>query len=120
MHEASIAQSLVRILEAEIAARALTTPIEKVLVKAGKFNAIIEDSLSFHFDILKEPVPLLRTCTLAVESIPLTAHCPTCGKDVTIDNPHFICEVCETPLTPPAPGAGKELFIDEITVQSLP
>ncbi|HLE00699.1 MAG TPA: hydrogenase maturation nickel metallochaperone HypA [Bdellovibrionota bacterium] len=122
MHELSIAQSLIRIIEDELAKRNVKNQVERVVVKAGKLNAIIPDSLSFHFDILKKTRPQLESTVLEIQEIPAIVHCPKCQRTFELEHAIFACEVCGGPLELGSLGApphatGRELFIEKLVIK---
>ncbi|OFZ53645.1 MAG: hypothetical protein A2428_08855 [Bdellovibrionales bacterium RIFOXYC1_FULL_54_43] len=129
MHELSIAQGLIRIIEDELAKRNVKNQVERVVVKAGKLNAIIPDSLSFHFDVLKKSRPQLESTVLEVQEIPAIVHCPKCHRTFELEHAIFACEVCGGPLELGSHGSndaqsggspratGRELFIEKLVIK---
>ncbi|MCM2323380.1 MAG: hydrogenase maturation nickel metallochaperone HypA [Oligoflexia bacterium] len=114
MHEASIASRIITIVESELASRGVTAPVEKIRLRAGKLNAIVPDSLSFHFDVQKRDKPQLAETVLEVLESPIIAVCEGCGREARLDAPLFICETCSGTLTP---KSGTELLVESISVR---
>lgn len=116
MHEMSIAQSLLSIVEQEMA-RNQVTRLEKVKVKCGQINGVVPEALEFAFQTLTRETSL-EGAELEIETVPLRLQCSQCETsfqartDDTIFF-HLPCPTCghdfgHTVL------AGKELNIDYI------
>ncbi len=114
MHELSIASSIIETVLKHLAANPVEERIEKVHFLAGKMHAIIPESLSFHFDVLKKDHPLLEQCLLIVEGIPVVLRCRSCGKEWQPDQPFFQCELCGSAVDV---VSGMEMRVDSIEVE---
>jgi hydrogenase nickel incorporation protein HypA/HybF len=114
MHEASIAQNIIKTVKYELEARKISTAVEKVVFTAGKLNAIVPDSLSFHFDALKKDEEQLKDAVLEVQDAPVKAHCAACKNTIELEDPIFVCPDCGGPLTV---ESGQELCVTSITVK---
>ena len=113
MHELSIAERIIEIADSEIKSRNEAGQVEKVVVKAGRMNAIVPDSLQFHFDVIKKRYERLTEAVLEIEQLPIVGRCEPCSKDIVLEEPLFICEECGGPL---AAKSGQELFVSSIVL----
>ncbi|MFH1018738.1 MAG: hydrogenase maturation nickel metallochaperone HypA [Pseudomonadota bacterium] len=99
MHELAIAEDILRIVRTELAARKIEKAVSSVLFRAGKLNAVVPETLSFHFDVLKTDEPLLKTASLEVQEVPLQVRCLECGIEATLEEPILICLKCGSALS---------------------
>ena len=113
MHEFGIAQKILEISAKELETRKLSKPVEKIVLRVGRLKAILPDSLNFHFDILKQDLPLFKAAVLDIRQIPVTVLCTGCGNKQVIEEPIFLCSQCGAPL---AVQSGEELEIESIEV----
>ena len=114
MHELGIAQNIAEIAERELKSRAVIKKVEKISLRVGKLKAILPDSLTFHFDVVKAEHPLLRSAVLEIEEVPIEVYCPQCQKRFTVEQLEFSCESCGAPVQV---QSGEELLIGSITVE---
>lgn len=114
MHEMSIAQSIMSIIQDEMGKHGLTK-VNRVVLKNGRLAGVVSDALSFAWEVLTKNSPL-DGAELVVEEIPLQLACGGCGHE-------FICEDAISHLMPcPLCGeqlghkvlSGKEMYIDSI------
>ena len=112
MHEMSIAQSLIEIIEEEMLkydARILRS----VRLNIGQMSAIVPDALSFCFKVITSGTEL-EGARLIMDIIPLKGYCYTCESEFEIKDYTFICPSCGT--TKIETIAGQNLSIVEIEV----
>ncbi|MFA4839178.1 MAG: hydrogenase maturation nickel metallochaperone HypA [Candidatus Neomarinimicrobiota bacterium] len=112
MHELTIVENIINMVEAEIGKRQLDQKISKIVFLAGKMNAIIPESLTFGFDTIKKEHPVLADAELVIRILPITVRCRSCGAESTIDEPEFICQHCSG--TEIEMLTGSEMFIESI------
>jgi hydrogenase nickel incorporation protein HypA/HybF len=113
MHEMSIAQSLVDILQEEMATHGAAT-LRSVRLSIGEMSAIVPESLSFCFEIIVQGTPL-EGAKLLMDRIPLKGHCPSCEKIFEIKDFVFVCPACGN--TAIETIEGQELSIVEMEVE---
>ena len=94
MHEMGIAMQIIDIATASIPEDMQPARVEKINLKVGKLSAIVNDSLTFCFEIASKDTPL-DGAELVIEEIPVIARCNACEKEWTIDSPAFSCPHCE-------------------------
>lgn len=93
MHEMGIAMQVKEIAIASIPEDMENVQVETVNLKVGKLAAVVPDSLTFCFDIIKKDSPL-ADAELKIEEIPVRARCRNCALDWTISEPVFLCPDC--------------------------
>lgn len=112
MHEASIAQNLLEIIE-NTAEQNNATKVNKAFVTIGKLQAIEKDSLLFAFDALKEGT-ISNDAELIIDIIPITGFCHDCKSTSEYDAYIFSCNQCNSNNV--ELKTGEELKITEIEV----
>jgi len=113
MHEMSIAQSLVDILQEEMTnnnARVL----KSVKLHIGKLSAIVPEALSFCFEIIVSGTNM-EGADLVMEMIPLKGICLDCDQEFEIEGYAFSCPHCDSPNIRTI--SGQDLSIIEMEVE---
>jgi hydrogenase nickel incorporation protein HypA/HybF len=113
MHEMSIAQSLISILQEEMAKHGAST-LRSVRLSVGEMSAIVPESLSFCFEIITQDTPL-EGAKLLMDRIPLKGYCPECDHPFDIKDFVFVCPTCGS--THIETIEGQELSIVEMEVE---
>lgn len=113
MHEMSIAQSIVEIVEealrGEPAAR-----IDRVVVRIGRMVAVVPESLSFCYGAITEQTSLAGS-ELVIEEMPVCVRCKACGATSELETFAFRCACCGgVELTA---LSGNELVVSHIEVE---
>ena len=112
MHEMSIAQSLIGIIEEEMEKHGAKT-LRSVRLHIGRMSAVVPDALSFCFQVITEGTAL-EGARLDMEIIPLKGYCRKCGSEFEIEDYAFVCPACAG--TQIESIAGQDLSIVEIEV----
>lgn len=110
----TIAQNIIQIVSQELVAFTPMPPVKRIHFKAGKMHAIIPESLSFCFDIIKKDTPALQETELLISELPLIVQCRKCGAQTALDEPLFICPQCGDLNLEII--SGKDMFIDTIEI----
>ena len=114
MHELSVAQGIVTTIKTQLAKQGVTRPVEQVRIRAGRLNAIVPESLTFHFDVIKREHPQFAKAELVIETDPLTARCPRCNDGVhTLEEPVLLCPKCDGAMTV---VSGQDLWVESVIV----
>jgi hydrogenase nickel incorporation protein HypA/HybF len=113
MHEMGIAQSILDIVEQEMA-RHGATRLTTIRLVIGEFTAIVPESLTFCFEVITKDTPY-EGVKLEMEKVPLTGRCSDCGEEFVIKEYQFICPKCGSSKVETI--SGKELFVKEIEAQ---
>lgn len=117
MHEMSIAQSILDIIQQEMEKNGLTQLI-RAKVKFGGLTNTVPEALETCFMALTVKTPM-ETAVFELEQIPPLYRCFKCSHEFSPEHPNRMLVPC------PACGedlghtvlAGKELFIDYIEAQ---
>ncbi len=112
MHEMSIVQSLLSIVEEEMVKNNATT-LKSVRVKIGKMSGIVPEALSTCFDILISKTDM-RGTVLKMDIAPLIGYCRKCKEDFEVIEYNFSCPECNS--TDIDIISGREMNIVEIEV----
>ena len=110
MHELSIAESLVKIVQEEMAKAGLKK-LNSVQVKVGEFTHLVPDALQFCFEIVVRDTPL-EGAALEIEVVPTTGFCNKCRKEFHVEGPLFVCPTCMGGDV--EVEAGREMSIESI------
>lgn len=111
MHEYGLTESILR-KSLEIAHAHGQLPIEKIVLKIGPLQQIVQESMHFAFEVMREDT-LAAQAVLEIESVPVTIHCPECHGDYEPVDPVFwTCPTCD------APG-GQVISGNELLIQSV-
>jgi hydrogenase nickel incorporation protein HypA/HybF len=92
MHELSVAQSILEIVQANLPAGEGSS-VESIKVKVGQLSGVVPDSLEFCFSALAADTPF-QGASLQIEVIPFTLECRTCGEVFVNDIGFVICPHC--------------------------
>ena len=94
MHEMSIAQSLIEIIEEEML-KYDAKILRSVRLNIGQMSAIVPDALSFCFEVITSGTEL-EGARLIMDIIPLKGYCYRCKSEFEIKDYTFICPSCGT------------------------
>jgi len=112
MHELSIAQSIVDIVQQHLPP-ADGVHVTRVRLTLGAMAGVVADSLEFCFGAITQGTQL-EGAVLEIEHTPLTARCAECGREGEIEPTLFACPSCGsnrlTILT------GREMQVRDIEV----
>ena len=107
MHELSIAQSIVEMVE-EVAQREGAARVSSINLRLGAMSSVVEEALLFSFEVVAAGTAA-EGARLAVEKVPLVVFCPTCDAESTLSAPVFTCPRCGQPTHTVV--SGKELEV---------
>ena len=112
MHELSVAQSIVEIIEQHVPPSDWER-VRAVRLKIGTAAGIVPESLEFSFQAITADTAL-RHARLNIESIPFRIHCNSCDTTTENDAGWAVCLHCGSADTKIL--SGSELDISEIEV----
>ncbi len=119
VHELSIAMSLVEVAS-EAASRLGPVRVDALHVRLGALSGVVKEALEFSFEIAAQGTPL-QGARLKIEDVPVTALCPRCNEERTLDASLYLrCPVCESALTEMRHGREMELTALEVTDDDAP
>lgn len=116
MHELSIAQMIVREVEA-VAREHPGLRVKQVRLRLGALRAIEPASLAYCYSASASGTPA-EGSTLLVESAPPAARCRACGARFSVERFVFICPSCGGADC--ATESGEELLLDSIEFDDAP
>lgn len=116
MHEISIAQSLIDILNDNIKDIPVenNTRIVNINLKIGKLMAVVPESLEFCFEVLTKGT-IMEGAKLNIENISIKAKCNNCGHEFIADDYLFVCVVCGKSDVEVI--SGQELQVDNFEIE---
>lgn len=94
MHELSIAQSIADAVEAKAIACDAAC-VKQVRLKIGEASGVVDDSLTFCFEMVASFSPVLAGARLVIDRVPHRAHCRHCDQDFAVTNFVTRCPTCE-------------------------
>jgi hydrogenase nickel incorporation protein HypA/HybF len=112
MHELSVAQSIVEIIQQHVPESELER-VAVVRLKIGAVAGVVPESLEFSFQSITAE-SLLRHARLEIESIPFRIHCNTCNTTTENEVGFMLCSMCGSTDTKIL--SGSELNITEIEI----
>jgi hydrogenase nickel incorporation protein HypA/HybF len=115
VHELSIALSLVE-AACEAAAPLGDVRVEALHVRLGALSGVVKEALAFSFDMAAKGTAI-DGARLDIEEVPVTAYCPACEAERTLDGVSFAlrCPVCGGPLAKLIHGREMELTALEVS-----
>ncbi len=96
MHEMSIAQSVLDIVQEEGRAHGLTK-VRLIRLQVGELAAVVPESLRFCFDLMRKET-IAEEASLEIERVPVVARCGECGTLFEVENNVFLCVHCGEPV----------------------
>lgn len=96
MHEVSIANSIIDIIQSSIPA-GNTGYVASVQIKVGELSSIETEALLFAFDIVKAKTPLANA-RLNIEIIEGKGQCSDCGTEFNMNTYATACPKCNSYL----------------------
>lgn len=93
MHELSIAQSLVEMVQQRLPPS--VSRVTAVDLRIGTMAGVVPGALEFCYGIATEGT-VLQGSALRIEELPVVIHCPVCATDRVQAGVAFRCPVCGT------------------------
>ncbi|MCX8009736.1 MAG: hydrogenase maturation nickel metallochaperone HypA [Ignavibacteria bacterium] len=114
MHELSIAQEIINIIEQYVSDED-SDASKSVKIKIGKLSNILPDSLTFCYDALIKGTKL-ENSKLEIENIPIKVECQVCSETFEVDDYVFLCIKCQSNNLKIL--SGNEFQISEILIDN--
>ena len=112
MHEVSIANSILEIVESQTRKNNASS-VKCVKLIVGEFTGVVKEALEFALDIVKKNT-LAKEAEFIIERVKLKTVCKKCNKTYNGNGEiTFLCPICNGVLNI---KEGKELYIDFIEV----
>jgi hydrogenase nickel incorporation protein HypA/HybF len=116
VHELSIAQSIVEIVEQTASANG-SGRVRSIKLRIGELSGVVVDSLDFCFLAITAGTKL-EGAHLEIEHVPLTAECRSCRQTFAVQNNVFLCPFCKSGVC--SVVSGRELQVSEIELEDEP
>jgi len=116
MHELSIAQSIVEIVQANLPV-ADAMSVKSVKIRIGQLSGVVPDSLEFCFTAITQETPL-QGAALDIERVPFVLKCRSCGISFESEAGIVLCPTCGGSDTEVL--SGTELQVVEIELDDSP
>lgn len=94
MHEYSIVQALIDQCE-ELAGSNNASAITKVVVKIGKYSGVEPHLLEIAFETFKDQT-ICKDAEFVMSIQPLVIVCNNCHQESVLEQPYYICPVCQS------------------------
>lgn len=94
MHELSIAQSIVEVVE-QRARECQAARVTCVRLQVGEASGVFADPLAFSFEMLAGLSPLLEGARLVIDMVPHRARCRRCEQGFVVKDFIPRCPLCE-------------------------
>lgn len=115
MHEMSVAQNLLELLEEE-ARKQGAHRVTRLRVRIGELSGVEPELLRTAFQYLS-PGTLAEGAVLELRIEPLEGQCQACGRVFRIENFTFLCPSCGSPAVRVIRGEGMYLESLEMEVE---
>ncbi len=115
MHELSIAQEILSIVERSVPEQERNL-VRTVKVVVGEQSGVVADSLQFCFQTLVNDSSM-RGARLSIDKVPFTVHCRNCGAPSRPDDGTIVCPACgsmDTEIT-----GGTDLRVLEVELEDI-
>lgn len=113
MHELSIAEGVLRIVDAEAKKQGFTRVLS-LRMKIGEYSGILPDCLREFFPIAARGGPA-EGAELVIEPVPGRFCCLDCGHEGPVDRREACCGACGS--TAIRMVAGRECYVEDMTVE---
>ncbi len=114
MHEMSLTEGVVRILEDQAATHGFTR-VKTIWLEIGELSTVVPESMEFCFGAVAKGSPLTEGARLEIIRIPGTAWCMDCSGSVVVASRIDLCPQCGGAKL--AVTTGEEMRIKELEVE---
>jgi hydrogenase nickel incorporation protein HypA/HybF len=114
MHEMSLTEGVVRILEEQATTHGFSR-VKTVWLEIGELSTVVPESMEFCFDAVARGNPLTEGARLEIIRVPGAAWCMDCSKSVHVTSRVDLCPDCGGAKL--AVTAGEEMRIKEMEVE---
>lgn len=94
MHELSLIQEMMKVLEEQVEAHKVKK-VHLVSLSVGKMMTVVPESLIFCFEILSQGTSF-EGAKLEIEEIPVKCRCKDCGEEFLVESFTFFCPKCDS------------------------
>ena len=114
MHEASIANHVIRAVERRIDEGEIVGRVTTIFLRVGRMTAVVPDNLHFMFGVLAEG-SAVEGAKLEIEEVAVRGRCRSCGAEFDIQDVCFFCPKCGASSVDII--SGRELMVDAVEVE---
>lgn len=114
MHELSVAQGIIQVIEEELEKRKEKGKIQRINLKVGQLSCVEPEALLFSFEFCSKNTPC-ESAVLNIEKVPLACQCKECGKKFLPEEAIFICPKCQSYRIEIL--SGEELYVDSFEIE---
>ncbi len=93
MHEMSLTEGVIRILEDQAQSQGFNS-VRVVWLEIGGLSSVDPDSMAFCFDAVAKGSPVAQGARLEIIHVPGQAVCMDCARTVTISSRADVCPAC--------------------------
>ena len=112
MHELSIAEELLEIIETRAAGAGIGR-VERITLKIGEYSGIMPEALEFAFEVAGQGT-VAEGARLEIVEVPVTVRCNACEAETVLEDFAFLCTECGS--LDVTVLQGNELYLDSIEV----
>ena len=113
MHELSIAESILNIIQKEVP-NGDSGRVTRICINVGKLTALVPECLETAFQAVSRGT-VAENAVLEITEVEARGHCRSCGADFDIDTLLGICEKCGSPDVKIT--GGDDLIVDSLEVK---
>ena len=114
MHELSIAQNIVEIIQQSVPQHEWTN-VRVVRLKVGTLSGVVPDSLDFCFGVISSQTSF-PNAKLEIQRIPFAVHCSSCNETIINEVGVVVCQSCGSVETEVI--SGRELQVTEVELDN--
>ncbi len=114
MHELSIAQNIIQIVNSSVEQDKLAL-VDKINLKIGLLSNVLKESLLFSYKSITENTAL-ENSSLNIEILPIKIECNNCSESSTTNDFIFNCPICKSNSI--SVVGGDELIISSIQLKT--
>ncbi len=113
MHELSIAENILKIVESNISGYNFEK-VKTINLKVGKLTAVVSTALVFAFEVLSSGT-VFENAKINIREMPIKIICKVCKVEKEIENYHFVCPTCESENIEII--SGRELLVEDVEIE---
>ncbi|HVP37220.1 MAG TPA: hydrogenase maturation nickel metallochaperone HypA [Terriglobales bacterium] len=114
MHELSLAQGIIQVIEEELGKSKEKGIVRKINLRVGKLSFVEPEALVFSFEFCSKKTQC-ENAKLVIEKVPLNCKCQDCGKGFSPEEAVFICPDCNSSRIKII--SGEEFCIDSFEIE---
>jgi len=92
MHELSIVQNIIEIIQSELPKHNITR-VKIISLRIGKMRQVVPAALNFAFECLSKNTPL-EGAEVKIENVPIKGRCRKCHHEFILENWQENCKGC--------------------------